>query len=244
MKQAKQNRISVEFDEAHLGVLTAALETYSRLQSGQIGMALDEVYSDRGLTWEEKAYIERAVRYIAFPVEPRREYDGRGGFYDQYDNEYDERGNIAVEGPMWKSYKKRPHLNQQNEAFGVGCPEMKMGTIAFEIKKVIEQYVHYKQNNGYRHITNVAGDGVRGRGYSGIPVPQVVGFEPKLTFLIPKRNQAQVEKMFQDDKAWDKLWKYIRETAFKKKPLPAGKCHRLQKVENQWYVTVEEPYII
>jgi hypothetical protein len=50
--------------------------------------------------------------------------------------------------------------------------------------------------------------------------------------------------MFQDDKAWDKLWKYIRETAFKKKPLPAGKCHRLQKVENQWYVTVEEPYII
>ena len=220
MKQTKQNRVSIEFDEAHLGVLTAALETYSRLQSGQIGMALDEVYSDRCLTWEEKNYLERVIRYIAFPAIPKVEYDGHGEFYDQYDNEYDEYGSLKVEGPAWKGYKKRPHLNHQNEAFGVGCPEMKMGTIAFEIKKVIEQYRHYKQNKGYRQISNVSGDGMRGSGYSGIPVPCVIGFEPKLTFLIPKRNQARVEKMFQDQNSWDKLWIYIRETAFKKKPLP------------------------
>jgi len=83
MKKSKtSNKVQIEFDEEHLGVLVAALETYSRLQSGQIKMALDTVYADRDISYDEGEYLENAVRYIAFPSNPKREYDGHGSFYD------------------------------------------------------------------------------------------------------------------------------------------------------------------
>ena len=90
----KNKKIQIEFESEHLPILINALETYARLQSGQVGIAMDAVYADRNLSWDERNHIEGTIRYIAFPANPRREYDGHGGFYDQYQNEYDENGNI------------------------------------------------------------------------------------------------------------------------------------------------------
>ena len=240
--KAQSERVSINFESQHLPVLVAALETYSRLLTGQVKIAVDTVYSDRHISYEEAQFIENAVRYVAFPQSPERRYDGHGGFYDQYNNEYDEGGSIVRESPLWKNKKNNPHLEYANSYFGVGCREAHNGTVAFEIRKVIDQYLHYKENDGYRVVNLVSGDGVRGTGYSGIPVPYVEGFKPELRFCIPKRNQAQVEKLFQNQKDWDKLWSYIKNTAFKNKPLPTGSCSRLQKIDNLWYVVVEEPY--
>lgn len=241
MKKQEVKKIQIEFEEDHLHVLISALETYSRLQSGQIGMALDNVYFDRDLTWDEKEHIQNVIRYYAFPQAARREYDDHGGFYDQYNNEYGEDGEIINESEDWKRFKNRPHLDHPNSSFGVGCKEAKEGTIAFEIRKVIDQYLHYKRNDGIRKMCDVSGDGMK-HSYSGTPPPKVVGFEPVLKFKIPKKYQKTITNLF-EKKDWENLWDYTENTIFEKKLLPSGSKTKFEKDENEnWQIVVEEPY--
>jgi hypothetical protein len=244
-KKAKK-RIQIEFDEEHLPVLISALETYSRLQSGQISMAMDIVYADRNLSWDERQHIEGTIRYMAFPANPRREYDGHGGFYDQYNNEYDESGNIVEESDDWKSKKNRPHLDHANSSFGVGCPEMKGGTIAWEIKKAIEEYLHYQRNEGYRDM-GVDGDGVLN--ISGIPNAKVLDpiilsnfkyWEPKKAFRISQKYQDKVDNLIKN-KNYKLVWDVVNK-AFKKKPLPKGASYNIEEVSGTYYVVVDKPY--
>ena len=48
MKKKKEfKKVTITFDERHLPVINRALECYMRLRSGQIDMALHEVYSDK-----------------------------------------------------------------------------------------------------------------------------------------------------------------------------------------------------
>jgi hypothetical protein len=46
-KKKEFKKVTITFDERHLPVINRALECYMRLRSGQIDMALDEVYSDK-----------------------------------------------------------------------------------------------------------------------------------------------------------------------------------------------------
>ena len=239
-------KIQIEFDKDHLSVLINALETYSRLQSGQVSMAMDTVYADRNLSWDERQHIEGTVRYIAFPANPRREYDGHGGFYDQYNNEYDENGNIVEESEDWKNKKIRPHLDYPNSYFGVGCKEMKEGTIAWEIKKAIEEYLHYERNNGYRDM-GVDGDGVLN--ISGIPSAKILDpiilssfkyWKPQKEFRIPQRYQEKISNIISKGdykKAWELVYKI-----FKNKPLPNGASCRIEEMSGTYYVIVDKPY--
>ena len=243
VKNKKSKRIQVEFERQHLLVLISALETYSRLQSGQIKMAMDEVYWDKGLTYEEGQYLENAVRSIAFPPNAKREYDGHGGFYDQYGNEYDESGEIVKESEDWKNKKIRPHLDHPNSSFGVGCKEMIRGTIAWEIKKAIEEFLHYERNDGYRDM-GVDGDGVLN--VTGIPEVKIIDSDtkqywvPEKHFLIPKQYQKRIEEFLKIEKYSD-VWSVV-DKAFKKKPLPKGKLAKIEKYDGSYYVVVEKPY--
>ena len=242
MKDKKPKRIQVEFERQHLLVLISALETYSRLQSGQIKMAMDEVYWDRGFKYEEGQYLENVIRSIAFPSNARREYDGHGGFYDQYGNEYDENGEIVKESEDWKNKKIRPHLDHPNSSFGVGCKEMIRGTIAWEIKKAIEEFLHYERNDGYRDM-GVDGDGVLN--ISNIPNAKVIDPEtktywvPEKWFAIPKRYQEKVkEAIFIKD--YTTAWK-IADKTFKKESAPQGARKRIAEKDSMYYVVVEKP---
>jgi hypothetical protein len=205
----KYKKVQIEFDSEHLPVLLDALETYSRLQSGQVGMAMDVVYADRWLSWDEREHMEKTVRFIAFPPNLDKKYDGNGGFFDQYENEYDEKGNIVKESDAWKLKKKRPHLDHPNSSFGVGCPEMKQGTIAWEIKKAIQEYLHYERNGGYRDM-GVDGDGVLN--ISGIPNVKILDhihgyWKPQKAFRIPQRYQDKITKMLDATREYGKLLK-------------------------------------
>lgn len=248
MKAKNSKKVQIEFGADHLPVLINALETYSRLQSGQVSMAMDTVYADRNLSWDEREYLEKVVRYVAFPANPRREYDGHGGFYDQYNNEYDESGNIVEESDDWKSKKNRPHLDHANSSFGVGCKEMKGGTIAWEIKKVIEEFLHYERNDGYRDM-GVDGDGVLN--VSGVPNPKVLDpiilssfkyWKPQKAFRIPQKYQNKIAEII-SNKQYDKAWKIV-DTAFKSNPLPKGSSAKIEEVSGTYYVIVEKPYIV
>lgn len=243
MKKLKPSpRVSVEFEEQHLSVLISALEVYSRLRSGQIGIAMDEIYYDRQLSWEEREFLEKLVKSVVFPASPIKQYDGHGSYYDQYDNIYNERGEIEQESENWKSKKNRPHLDHPHSYFGVGSSEMKDGSIAFEIKKVLAQYLHYQRNDGYRDISNVDGDGIS-HTYSGIPKPEVVGFNPQKEFPIPRKHQKKLNS-FMENKSFEKMWNYIYEKVFDKNSLPQGSSYELKKINEQWNLVINHPFKI
>lgn len=248
-KNTLHQRVRIEFDKEHLQTLVTALEVYSRLRSGQVSMALDEAYWDRNLSWDEREYFEKMIRTLAFPANCKREYDGHGGFYDQYNNEYDEGGNIVNESEDWKAYKNRPHLDHASSSFGVGCEEMKDGTVAWEIRKAIQEYLHYERNNGYRDM-GVDGDGVLN--ISGIPNPKVIDSEtneywkPIKQFPVPKRYQEKLRIAMAKaipNKSYSEVWSII-DKAFKKKPLPRGSSYKVELNEKSEYcVTIEKPHL-
>lgn len=61
---------TVKLSDNHLKLINRALETYYRLKSGQIGMAVDTVFADRFLSWEHREEIEKAVRRHTHPNLP------------------------------------------------------------------------------------------------------------------------------------------------------------------------------
>ena len=63
-------------------------------------------------------------------------------------------------------------INNRNAYYGVGQEQMKDGTEAWEIKKTVEQYLHYERNDGYRNIMDVSGDGPLQ--CSKVPVPKIL----------------------------------------------------------------------
>jgi hypothetical protein len=244
MKKKKESqKVLLELDEKHLPTLINALETYSRLRSGQIKMALDAAYWDADLTYEEGQYIENAIRSVVFPPNCIREYDGCGGFYDRYDNVYDEVGNLVEESEEWKLKKDRHHLDHPNTSFGVNCKEHGDGTEAWVIKKVLDQYLHYKRNDGYRKIMDVSGDGANGFfGSKDIAHPKILNFDPSKTFLIPKKYWIKLNILSETNEYKD-MWEIV-DKAFKKKPLPKGKSTEIKRVDEKWVVIVREPYIM
>lgn len=143
--------------------------------------------------------------------------------------------------------KETEIINNRNSYYGVGCLQMKDGTVAWEIKKTIEQYLHYQRNDGMRRICDVSGDGPLE--ISGIPAPKIIDpilskvsgyWKPEMRFRIPQRKQESMEKAMQSkdyEKAWDIVY-----SSFKKKPLPRGNKTRIEEVSGTYYAVVEEPY--
>ena len=133
-------------------------------------------------------------------------------------------------------------MENRNAYYGIGCKEMKDGDIAWEIKKVIEQYKHYQRNDGFRRICDVSGDGAMQ--ISDVPVPRIIEsdgyWKPQKSFIIPKRYQKYIDASMKIEKYSD-VWSVV-DKAFKKNPLPRGKMSRIEKYEGSYYVVVEEPY--
>jgi len=203
-KKAESKKITIEFDEKHLGTITTAMEVYSRLRSGQIKFAMDAAFGDKGLTYQDGEVLESFVRTLVF-------------------------------------HKEKMLMENRNCYYGVGCEEMKDGTVAWEIKKTIEHYLHYQRNGGCRKICDVTGDGPMQM--SDVPVPRIVNWKPEKVFKIPARHQSSVHKAI-EEKTFDKAWTIV-DKVFKTDPLPRGKCSKIkQNEEGQYCVIVEEPYEI
>lgn len=139
--------------------------------------------------------------------------------------------------------KEEELIKHRNSYYGVGCEKMKDGTVAWEIKKTIEEYQHYQRNNGIRKIGDVSGDGAIQ--YSDIPIPKIKGdvtgyWSPMMVFRIPQRYQESMDKAMKE-KNFDKVWEIV-DKAFKKKPLPKGSTTKVSEVAGTYYVIVEKPY--
>ena len=130
-------------------------------------------------------------------------------------------------------------INNRNAYYGVGQEQMKDGTQAWEIKKTVEQYLHYERNDGYRNVMDVSGDGPLQ--CSKVPVPKILNFEPSKTFPLPKNCYKSLDRLF-EKKDYSAMW-IIVDKMFQDTPLPKGNSTKIEKVDNQWVVIVNEPYI-
>lgn len=140
-------------------------------------------------------------------------------------------------------FQKDEFLRENRSAYyGIGCKEMKDGDVAWEIKKVIEQYKHYQRNDGFRRICDVSGDGAMQ--ISEVPVPKIIDsngyWKPQKSFIIPKRYQKYIDASMKIEKYSD-VWSVV-DKAFKKSPLPRGKTSRIEKYDDSYYVVIDEPY--
>ena len=141
--------------------------------------------------------------------------------------------------------KEEEMIHNRNSYYGVGCLQMKDGTVAWEIKKAIEQYLHYQRNGGMRRICDVSGDGPLE--ISGISAPKVLDpihgyWKPQKEFRIPQGKQKSMRKAI-DNKDYEKAWNIVH-SSFCRNPLPTGTKIRIEEVSGTYYVIVEEPYKI
>jgi hypothetical protein len=209
-KTKPSKKVSIEFDEKHLGTLATALEVYSRLRSGQIKMAMDTAFWDKDLTYQDGEVLESMVRTIVF-------------------------------------YKEKELMENRNCYYGIGCEKMKDGTVAWEIKKTIDQYLHYQRNDGYRQICDVSGAGAFQS--SEVPMPKIIEpsrmlsefayWKPQKEFRIPQRYQERVDKAMKS-KDFTLVWGIV-DKAFKN-TLPKGSSSSVQEVAGTYYVVITEPY--
>jgi hypothetical protein len=143
------------------------------------------------------------------------------------------------------AFRNEDICTNPNSYYGVGCEQMKDGTTAWEIKKVIEQYLHYQQNDGYRTIMNVSSNGPMQ--YSDVPIPKIIDavngyWKPQKEFKIPQRYQEAMDKAIKS-KNFTKVWE-ITDKSFKSKPLPKGNKSKIEKIAGFYFVIIEEPYKI
>ena len=140
--------------------------------------------------------------------------------------------------------KEKMLMENRNAYYGVGCDQMKDGTVAWEVKKIIEQYNHYQRNDGFRRICDVSGDGAMQ--ISDVPIPKIIElngyWKPQKSFIIPKKVQDRIEVYIKTENFSD-IWSVV-DKAFKKNPLPKGKLSRIEKYDDSYYVVVEEPYTL
>ena len=144
-------------------------------------------------------------------------------------------------------YKEEELMENRNCYYGIGCEKMKDGTVAWEIKKTIEQYLHYQRNDGYRQICDVSANGAFQS--SEVPMPKIIEpsrmlsefayWKPQKEFRIPQGYQNRVDKAMKD-KDFTLVWDLV-DKAFKN-TLPKGFSSIVKEVAGTYYVVITEPY--
>ena len=94
----------------------------------------------------------------------------------------------------------------QNSYHGIGAKEMGDAKVAYEIKKVIEEYISVKNNNGYWGFgCNFDGPCVN---FSNIPFPTIENFNKYIDTPLGKRYYKKIKKLI-TEKNYESAWEFI-----------------------------------
>ena len=157
---------TVKLSDKHLQVIRDALETYFRMKTGQVSIALDTVY-DYKLNHEQSQAIESIVKAMVLPE-------------------------IASRGT----------------SYSFNSPQIGEGKIAYEITKVIDEYLSVKKNDGYYgHTVDFSGP----LKASEEPLPEILEHKNYKDFVFDKKQSAKANKLY-SSKNFDKLWEYVYST--------------------------------
>ena len=154
---------TVKLSDKHLEVIRDALETYFRMKTGQVSIALDTVY-DYKLNHEQSQAIESIVKAMVLPE-------------------------IASRGT----------------SYSFNSPQIGEGKIAYEITKVIDEYLSVKRNDGYYgHTVDFSGP----LKASDEPLPEILDHKNYKDFVFDKKQSTKANKLY-SSKNFDKLWEYV-----------------------------------
>lgn len=206
----------ISFTEAHLRVIEQALEVFTRLRLGQFDYAIEEAFPDANLSWDERQGIHKFLRGIIMPEPPILRYDGHGGYKDQYGNCYGEDG-TPDKDPDWemKNFLERAKNNSLaggglNSSYGIGNKKAGNGSLAYEIRQTIRQYLAVKHNDGYFEYMFVTYDDPCK--VTGEPLPIIKGFTKEKTFVVedPEINKV-LNKIFKRKSMnkWPEMWRLV-----------------------------------
>ena len=94
---------------------------------------------------------------------------------------------------------------ENGQSYGIGNKEVGDGQIAYEISKVLDNYVSVKRNGGFwGNGTNF----YEPLEYSGIPLPSVKGFKKYVDFKIDGEYYAELATLV-DEKSFPEAWKVV-----------------------------------
>ena len=154
---------TVKLSDKHLEVVRDALETYFRMKTGQVSIALDTVY-DYKLNHEQSQAIESLVKAMVLPE-------------------------IASRGT----------------SYSFNSPQIGDGTVAYEITKVIDEYLAVKRNDGYYgHTVDFSGP----LKASEEPLPEILDHKNYKDFVMNKPQSSKANKFYSSEN-FEKLWEYV-----------------------------------
>jgi hypothetical protein len=237
----------ISFTEAHLRVMEQALEVYTRLRLGQFDYALDEAFPDACLGHNERQELHKHLRSVIFPEPPRLAYDGHGGHYDQYGNTYNENKelNSAIEYEM-KYFLERANkmgiAGGLNSSYGIGNKKVGDGSLAYEIRQTIRQYLAVKRNDGYfEHMYVTYDDPCK---VTDEPLPIIKGFTKEKIFVVKnKRINDRLDKIYAKLPVdYPKMWELVEKNCGLPDNIESSRrrlnCNILT---NQWELILEKP---
>lgn len=135
-EKIKTNNMKVEIDDKALQIISSALEIYTRMQTGQFKIALEEAFPKKcwDVDYEDLNRLEHEIQKLVIP--------------DLVDSPPKERDCGDIDDDGCATYKKEPVTFPRNKYYGIFQTDEDNQT-AWSIKKAIDEYLSVKSNDGY-----------------------------------------------------------------------------------------------
>ena len=163
----KEQKYNLKLTKNQMGVICRALEALERAQMGQFKIALEQIFE-----FESDKEYRKHLKDVS---------------WDEYN---------ALE-QMLKSFifNRDSGTQQNNSYFGItGTSES--AKIAYEINKVLSQFLAVEQNDGYwQPVYRSYDDPLH---LSREPIAEVAEFQKYKDFPIPKKHWSELRKLFAD----------------------------------------------
>jgi hypothetical protein len=163
----KEQKYNLKLTKNQMGVICRALEALERAQMGQFKIALEQIFE-----FESDKEYRKHLKDVS---------------WDEYN---------ALEQMLKSFIFNRDSGTQQNNSYFGIAGTSESAKIAYEINKVLGQFLAVEQNDGYwQPVYRSYDDPLH---LSQEPIAEVAEFQKYKDFPIPKKHWSELRKLFAD----------------------------------------------
>jgi hypothetical protein len=163
----KEQKYNLKLTKNQMGVICRALEALERAQMGQFKIALEQIFE-----FESDKEYRKHLKDVS---------------WDEYN---------ALEQMLKSFIFNRDSGTQQNNSYFGIAGTSESAKIAYEINKVLSQFLAVEQNDGYwQPVYRSYDDPLH---LSREPIAEVAEFQKYKDFPIPKKHWSELRKLFAD----------------------------------------------
>jgi hypothetical protein len=163
----KEQKYNLKLTKNQMGVICRALEALERAQMGQFKIALEQIFE-----FEYDKEYRKHLKDVS---------------WDEYN---------ALEQMLKSFIFNRDSGTQQNNSYFGIAGTSESAKIAYEINKVLSQFLAVEQNDGYwQPVYRSYDDPLH---LSREPIAEVAEFQKYKDFPIPKKHWSELRKLFAD----------------------------------------------